>query len=251
MMTEKSFEGKQILITGAADGIGKQTAKQLAEAGAKLILTDINIEGLKTMVSELSGENHSVYFLDLSKTEEIETEISRIINIDGPVDGFVHCVGVRSRRPINMLKPAMLTEILNVNFVSFVELIRILSKKGNNTGILSIVGISSISSLRGGPGVTAYSASKGAMDAAVRCLAKELAPKNIRINTVAPGQINTPAFEKLRQMSGENEDPTLSRQYLGLGEPEDVANAIMFLLSNKSRFITGTTLPVDGGFLTT
>lgn len=251
MIETAEFEGKRILITGAADGIGKQTAIQLAASGAKLILTDINQEGLTVLISELPGDNHSSYLLDLSKVDEIEDKINQFITSNGPIDGLVHCVGIRSRRPLNMLKPAILMEIMNVNFVSFVELIRVVSKKSNNTGRLSIVGISSISSLRGGPGVTAYSASKGAMDSAVRCLAKELAPKNIRINTVAPGQINTPAFENLKAMNGDKEDQTLSRQYLGLGEPEDVANAIQFLLSERSRFITGTTLPVDGGFLTT
>jgi NAD(P)-dependent dehydrogenase (short-subunit alcohol dehydrogenase family) len=245
------LNGKVILIAGATVGIGRATAILLSQMGAKVILISSNEDRLKETLPVLLGQGHSYCLLDLSQPDTIEAAIKEITVSQGPIDGLVYCVGVRSRRPLAMLSPNILAEIMQVNFISFVELTRCITKKNRYREGLSIVGVSSISSQRGAPSVTAYAASKGAMESAVRCLAKELAPKKIRLNTVIPAQINTPAYEGLVSMNmNENkEDPMLLRQYLGLGEPEDVANIIALLLSEKSRFISGASLPVDGGFL--
>ena len=128
-------------------------------------------------------------------------------------------------------------------------MVRIITKKNQFNLGLSIVSISSISSIVGGKGVTTYTASKAAIDAAIRCLAKELHKKSIRINSVLSGQINTEAYKELMDSKTDKKDQVLDRQYLGLGEVNDVANVILFLLSEKSKFITGSSVPVDGGFL--
>jgi NAD(P)-dependent dehydrogenase (short-subunit alcohol dehydrogenase family) len=248
MLNEMNFANKRILISGASVGIGKETALLLSKLGAKVILVDLNVDGLDKLLPMLENSGHHSFPYDLSNIDGIENLVKNIISTVGPVDGFVNCVGIRSRRPLSLLKPKVISEVMNVNFGSFIEMVRCITKKKNFNEELSIVGISSISSQKGGVSVTAYAASKGAMDSAVRCLAKELAPKKIRVNTVVPAQINTPAYEKMSQMSS-GEDKTLARQYLGLGEPIDVANAIAFLLSKNSRFITGSSIPVDGGFL--
>ena len=248
MINPLDFTGKQILITGAAVGIGKETAILLSKLGARVILLDINEDGLREALSCLEGKGHHFFRYDLSDLDGIEPKIKEIVSTYGPFDGFVHCSGVRCRRPLSMITPKVLNEVMSLNFGSFVEIVRCITKKNHFNEGLSIVGISSISSQRGGSSVTAYAASKAAMDCAVRCLAKELASKKIRLNTVVPAQINTPAYAELLKMNGAN-DETLSRQYLGLGEPIDVANVIAFLLSNSSRFITGSAIPVDGGFL--
>lgn len=242
------FTGKTILILGAAAGIGKKTAEQLCEAGAKLILVDNDAAAVSELANSLASPAE-YYTIDVADTTEMPAQIKNIIASTGPLDGFVYCVGVRSRRPLNLIKPNESQHILNTNFVAFIELVRLITRKGNFRPGLSIVGISSIASIRGGAGVTLYAASKAAMDASVRCLAKELAPKKIRLNTVVPAQIDTPAFQQLIEMSKSGKDPTLARQYLGLGSTNDVANAIMFLLSPASNFTTGSALPVDGGFL--
>lgn len=245
------LNGRVILIAGATVGIGKATAILLSQMGAKVILISSNEDRLKETLSVMPGQGHSYCLLDFSQPDTIEAAIKDITVSQGPIDGLVYCVGVRSRRPLSMLSPNILAEIMQVNFISFVELIRCITKKNRYREGLSIVGVSSISSQRGASSVTAYAASKGAMESAIRCLAKELAPKKIRLNTVIPAQINTPAYEGLvsMNMTENKEDSTLQRQYLGLGEPNDVANLIAFLLSGNSRFITGTSLPVDGGFL--
>lgn len=249
MINLLDFTGKQILITGASIGIGKETAILLSKLGAKVLLLDIDENGLREAMPFLEGEGHHYFCYDLSNLDGIEQKVKEIVETCGAIDGFVNCVGIRSRRPLSMITPKVLNEVMNVNFGAFIELIRNITKKKNFNEGLSIVGISSISSQKGGTSVTAYAASKAAMDSAVRCLAKELAPKKIRLNTVVPAQINTPAYAKMLTMSGGAEDITLTRQYLGLGEPSDVANTIVFLLSNSSRFITGSSIPVDGGFL--
>lgn len=249
MFNPNDFSGKNILITGAAIGIGKATAELLSNLGASIILVDIDEEMLHKTSSLLSNGPHLSMTFNMAENEGIEGLVKSIIAQTGPLDGFVHCVGIRSRRPLSLLTTKILSEVLNINFSSFVEIVRCITKKNHFNEGLSIVGVSSIAAQRGGAGVTAYAASKAAMDAAVRCLAKELAPKKIRLNTVVPAQINTPAYAELMKMKGNEEDQTLSRQYLGLGEAEDVAAAITFLLGQHSRFISGTALPVDGGFL--
>lgn len=249
MFNSTEFLGKKILITGAAVGIGKETAIKLSQMGALLILVDIDKEELANTASSLSHEKHIQIQFDLGKVDEIEAKIKEIIELFGPVDGLVHCVGIRNRRPLSMLTPKVLADVMRINFGSFIEMIRCLTKKNNYNYGLSIVGVSSISSARGSASVTAYSASKAAMDGAVRCLAKELAPKKIRLNTVVPAQIDTPAYNNLQVLNGDVEDGILARQYLGLGKPIDVANVIVFLLSSNSSFISGSSIPVDGGFL--
>lgn len=249
MINELNFSNKQILISGAAAGIGREIAIVLSNSGAKLVLLDVNENGLKELHSCLAGEDHYLVNLDLSDLNRIEPKIKNTISLCGPFDGFIHCVGIRCRRPLAMITPKKLTEVLTINFGSFVELTRCITKKNNYNKGLSIVGISSVSSQRGGASVTAYAASKAAMDSAVRCLAKELAPHGIRINTVVPAQVKTPAYSDFLGMLGESEDKTLNRQYLGIGEPIDVARVVAFLLSDSSKLITGSAIPVDGGYL--
>ena len=249
-MTDKNdFTGKQVLISGAAAGIGRETAVMLSKLGCRLILIDIDKDGLADTVSNLFGTGHSFNIIDLGNLESIEPAFKGIVDKHGPFDGFVHCAGIRCRRPIAMITPSILSEVLKVNFGSFIELTRCIIRRNNFNEGLSIVGVSSISSQRGGVSVTAYAASKAAMDCAVRCLAKELGSKSIRLNTVVPAQIETRAYVDFLKITGGAEDITLTRQYLGLGEPLDVANLIVFLLSDKSKFITGSSIPVDGGFL--
>ena len=249
-MTNPSyFIDKKILITGAAVGIGKATATLLSQLGAKVILIDVNEALLSELLEGLYNKNNLQITFDMGDVDGIEPLVKSLISKIGPIDGFVHCVGIRSRRPLSLITPKVLSEVMNINFGSFIEMVRCITKKNYFNENLSIVGVSSIASVRGGTSVTAYAASKAAMDGAVRCLAKELAPKKIRVNTVVPAQINTPAYAELMRMNNNAEDQTLARQYLGLGEAVDVANVIAFLLGENSRFISGSAIPVDGGFL--
>jgi len=249
MINPVEFKDKQILLTGSAVGIGRAVALLLNQMGANIVMIDIDEPGLEKLSSELKGERHKSYCYDLKNLEGIEGLVSGIVSEKGPFDGFVHCVGIRSRRPLSMLKPSAVADIMGVNFGSFIELVRCTSKSNHFRPGYSIVGVSSVSAHAGSASVTAYAASKGAMESAVRCIAKEMANRKIRINTVIPSQINTPEYVKLRKNSPSEVEQLSERQYLGLGEPIDVANAIIFLLSDMSRFITGSSIAVDGGFL--
>jgi NAD(P)-dependent dehydrogenase (short-subunit alcohol dehydrogenase family) len=242
------FSGKNILLTGASVGIGKETAILLSDLGAHVHIIDVDSKGLDEINNLLNDTRHSFNCYDLNDVDGIENLI-KSITLNIPIDGFVHCVGVRSRRPFSMVTPKILNEVMNLNFVSFFEIIRSLTKKGRFNEGLSIVGISSISAHRGAAGVVSYAASKSAMESTVRCLSKELHTKKIRLNTVVPSQIDTPAYHRFNSDNADIAKTILERQYLGLGTTSDVANVISFLLSDSSRFITGASIPVDGGFL--
>lgn len=246
------LKGKQILVTGASSGIGKETAALLDRLEAKTILVARRETNLKELVSEFQNKESCYYVADLSELEAIEKLIKQIVSDHGPLDGFVHSAGITSSRPLKTIKPNILDQVMRINFYSFVELCRCITirKRFSETGC-NIVGISSTSSLQGNSSKTAYCASKAAMDAAVRCMAKELANKHIRVNTVAPAFIETDIYNLfLDKGHGANDaEMVMARQYLGLGQPSDVANLTAFLLSDASRFITGSTIGVDGGKL--
>lgn len=254
MINDLNFTGKVFLITGGTGGIGFATAKELGMRGAKLILLDLDENKLKEVSTELSTEEvkHAYYMCNLSNISELEPLIKSIIQENGPVDGFVHCAGVGSVRPLNMTKYDFMVNVMNINFFSYVEIIRCLSKKGSYNVGMNIVGVSAIGAYLGNSTKTAYCASKAAMNSATRCVAKELSAKGIRVNTVAPGVTNTAMASSLNDLGIDSEETKaiVERQYLGVCQPEDISNTIMFLLSDLSKMITGSCISVDGGKLT-
>lgn len=251
MVNPMELTGKRILITGASSGIGQETAALISKLGAETVLIARREEQLKETLSKLAGSGHKYYCYDLCNVDDIEILIGTVISEGGSIDGFVHSAGIGNYRPLKLMKPNFLKEVMEVNFYSFVELVRCMTKKGFYNDGMSIVGISSISSQQGNQTKIAYSASKAAMDAAIRCMAKELAPKRIRVNSIVPALIKTQLYDVFLDMGGESEDAKniMARQYLGLGEPQDIANMAAYLLSDASKFITGTSIAVDGGRL--
>ena len=141
----------------------------------------------------------------------------------------------------------------NTNYFAFIELMRHISKKSNYNVGMRVVAISSVSSIKGEKAHTSYSASKAAIDASIRCLSKELYSRGIVLNSVQPGMIKTDMYDKFLMEMGNDGSVSLllnNIQYAGIGEAIDVANAIVFLLSSDSRFITGISIPIDGGTTT-
>jgi NAD(P)-dependent dehydrogenase (short-subunit alcohol dehydrogenase family) len=251
-MNGTDFTGKRFIVSGAG-GIGAETAKLLNGFGASIILLDISEDNLNNTLDALSGEGNKAYNCDFSDIDGIETVIKQIVAENGLIDGFIHCVGIGAVRPLKMSKYDFMLKVMNINFFSFVEIVRCLSAKGRyNPEGMNVVGISALGAYLGNTTKTAYCASKGAMNAAVRCMAKELAHKNIRVNTVAPGVTDTPMARATEDYGSYSDGykMILARQYLGICQPIDIANAIAFLLSDMSKMITGTCLPVDGGKLT-
>lgn len=245
------FTGKTFIISGAG-GIGAETARLLHSFGAKIILLDIKEENIVKTLSELSGEGHGNYVCDFSDVESIELVIKNIVKDHGPMDGFIHCVGIGAVRPLKMSKYDFMLKVMNINYFSFVEIVRCLSIKGNfNSKGMNVVGISALGAFLGNSTKTAYCASKGAMNAAVRCIAKELASKKIRVNTVAPGVTDTPMASIAEDYGSDSEEhkAILQRQYMGICQPRDIANTVAFLMSDMSKMISGSCIAVDGGKL--
>lgn len=251
MINPMSLDGKIVLITGASSGIGRETAVQISRLGGTAILVARNERGLRTTLSLMEGDSHVTASFDLADVCRIESWLESVVVKYGRLNGLVHCAGVAPMRPLAMTKPDVLHDTMEINFSVFVELLRVFSKKKNNLDGGSIVGMSSVRGVAGEKSLLAYSASKAAMDAAVRVAAHELAPKHIRVNTVQAGLLDTRLAADLDVATApDGEQPNvLSRQLLGLGHPLDAANAICYLLSDASSFITGSALVVDGGYL--
>jgi len=245
-----NLENKKIIVTGASSGIGREISKEISEVGGNVMLIGRNEQELQNTKSIMERpENHGCFRYDLTDIYNIKPLIEKIVNFDGArIDGFVHAAGIEVTLPIKLVSYKKFDEAMRLHLYSFIEIIKILSNKQYNNNGLNIIALSSIAAVSGGQCQTIYSASKGAIDAAIIPLSKELAAKNIRINSIRPSIIKTPMTEKWAAKKGIEDLNELDKtQLLGLGEPQDVANMVLFLLSSASRFITGKSFSVDGG----
>jgi NAD(P)-dependent dehydrogenase (short-subunit alcohol dehydrogenase family) len=241
-----NLKDKNIIITGAASGIGKETAITASRLGANVIMLDLSEDGLKETTYLLDGNNHSYYITDLTDTESISTIIKEIIEKNGIINGLVHCAGISSRKPLNVLTKYGFSKVMDVNFYSFVELVRQVCKKKHFAEGGSVVVMSSISSIRGYKAKSEYCVSKAAVDSFVRCMALELADRKIRINSVMAAEVLTPLALKAKEMNQAVGASDFNAP-LGPSDPYEVANTILFLLSDATRTITGTSILIDGG----
>ena len=240
------LSGKTVLVTGASDGIGKETSTLLSQLGARVVMIARSEEKLQAVYDSLEGDGHSFYSFDLTNIDAIEGLTASLVEQNGPFDGFVHCAGISSMRPLKMVTYSFLHETMLVNFYSFVEILRCITKRGNYRQGMSVVAMSSIASQKGSRKKTqiAYCASKAALDGAIRALAKELSDKKIRINSIVAGMVRTNMYEHFKEKTGKNvEDEYL----LGIIEPSEISTAIAYLLSDKSKTITGTGMIIDSG----
>lgn len=241
------FEGHNYLVTGATSGIGLATARRLAQEGAAVICSARSKERLADVVSRLPGNGHQSLAFDASAEDELVSAFNDLKNTNRLLNGAVFAAGQHALRPLQMTKAGNVVELFAANVLSAIlctkMMIRLTCKEG-----ASIVWLSSAAAMIGNSGESAYAASKGALIAACRSLATELAPRRIRVNTIAPGVVTTPMSENwMIQMSEPQREVIRARHLLGFGAPEDVAGPIAFLLSNDARWITGTCMTVDGG----
>lgn len=251
MINPLDLSGKNVLVTGASSGIGRAIAIHLSKIGAQVILVSRNEEKLHVTLSKMEGDHHSIYAFDLKEIDHIEGLIEKIVNQQGKLNGLVHCAGIGDMRPLQMTKYDFIHDMMLLNFYAFIELCRVVAKKNNHAEPSSFVAISSVRSYRGDKSMVAYCASKGALESAIRAMARELAAKNIRVNSIVPGFIKTEMIDAYIEAASNEEfqKHVLANQYLGLGDPVDIANAAAYLLSDASKFVTGTGLIIDGGYL--
>lgn len=242
-MNPFNLEGKTILITGASSGIGAATAKECSHSGANVIISGRNEERLKNTADSLCGSNHVISIGDLLD----ENYVNELINSLPLLDGVFLSAGINQTLPIGFMSPKKIGTIFNVNFFSQVELFRILVKKKKLKEGSSVVAVSSIGGIEVFThGSSAYGASKAALQSFVKTAAKEFAPK-IRLNCISPGQINTPMNDQGEITTEQYESYKNSIPMKRFGEPEEVAYAAIYLLSDASKWVTGTTIIIDGG----
>lgn len=245
-----SLEGKTILITGASSGIGRQCAIDCSKMGAKVIAIGRNNVKLQKVCEEMVG-TYDGYSFDLNNIEGIQDLAKTITQKHGKLDGFIHAAGIEVTNPFKLTKPEDYESLHRVNCLSAFELVRCLCgiKTFNQGG--SIIFIGSISSLIARKGLTAYAASKGALISAAKVMALELAQRGIRANVISPGTILTPMMEEALDTMTEEEKTNRTNGFpLGLGQTTDISYACIYLLSNASRWVTGSNLVVDGGYTT-
>ncbi|AKH95606.1 MULTISPECIES: SDR family NAD(P)-dependent oxidoreductase [Elizabethkingia] len=236
-----------VFLTGATAGIGEALAITLSQQ-YNIVLSGRNTEKLEVLKSKCSTES-SVYILplDLSDTDNLEKNIFSFINEKQlTVEKFVHCAGFMKMVPLKLVSQDLMLETFKTNVFSANTIIKLLTnKKANNSALNNVVLISSNISNRGAKAMSTYGASKAALDGLMRSLAVELAPK-VRINSVLPGAVVTEMTKSI--FENEEVSQRMSAQYpLGIGLPNDIAEAVSFLLSEESRWITGQQLTVDGG----
>ena len=239
------FENKLTIVTGAGSGIGRETSCVLAREGATVVMMDINAEGL-IETAALGGAKCHPMAIDLTDANAVAEVVSQTVDRYGKIDGLVHCAGISSRKPLNVLSKDGFSKVMDVNFYSFVELVKQCTKKKHINDGASIVVMSSISSIRGYKAKTEYCVSKAAVDAFVRCMALELADRHIRVNSVMAAAVMTPMAQKACEINAAVGASDFTAP-LGSSEPYEVANTIAFLLSDATKTITGTCLLIDGG----
>lgn len=242
MQNLASLVKKNILLAANDSAINKAILETLLQADATVVIVgDLSVD--------IFHENQINIPCDLSDVDNLEAVLKPQLSLHKPFDGFVFAAGKGGVRPLGLTKPDFIHNMMRANLYSFIELSRLLTKKDVMNEGGSIVALSSVSSTKGLKSKIAYTASKAALDAAVRSMAAELASKKIRVNSIQKGWVssdmNLDFIENNRALST-NDD--FNKQLLGAIEPEEIAGAVQFLLSNAAKSITGTALVLDGGY---
>jgi NAD(P)-dependent dehydrogenase (short-subunit alcohol dehydrogenase family) len=241
-----NLHGKRILVSGASSGLGRAIALGCARMGGELIVSGRDPQRLAATLEELQAISelpHRALRADLTVAAERETVVAALA---APLHGVVHSAGISRLCPARMISQAHLREVQSSNVDAPVLLTQALLKRNLIAADGSILFIASIAAHIGVAGVGAYSASKAALIAFSRCLAMEVVKRGIRVNCLSPALVQTPLLDATAQVVGSLEAER-NNYPLGFGTPEDIANAAIFLLSGASRWITGTSLVMDGG----
>ncbi len=240
---------KRILISGATGGLGRAILDHVYQMGASITLVGRNHEKMKDATSGYDPSRIEIYRLELDESADIDPFVQEMKSGKVFFDGFVHAAGIELTQPMRRNTREDFLKFFRINSLFAFDLIgRFQAKRLWQKGG-SIVIISSIMGLLGDRGKTVYCASKGGIESFVKAAALELAEGGVRINSVCPGLVNTPMLDNIFVDLPEDMRQNLIAGYpLGLGKPEDIANLCGFLLSDKARWITGTSVVIDGGF---
>lgn len=247
MTTPFHLHHKTILVTGASSGIGQQVAISVSRMGGRVILSGRDEARLTQTLALLDRpEEHLVLKADLSLASELQTLAGQLPLLNG----VVHCAGTVKPYPIKFLSAEKISETFDTNYNMQVLLMAQITRQKKLAQHASVVFMSSISSAHPHKGGTLYAGAKAAIEAFSKVIALEFYPQGIRSNCLAPAMVKTPMYAYAeKDASKETMDAHVAKYPLGVGSTEDVANATVFLLSDASKWITGTTMTLDGGFL--
>ena len=250
IFNESLFKGKIILVTGATSGIGFESSRALSKLGAKLIITGRSINKLTSLKNSLEKTSRVIsYDVDLSKPKSCKNLIKSLPEEWLPLNGLFHSAGDILLKPISLSNEEDFDKLARVSLHSTLDIARLVSKKKYFADKSSIVLMSSISSLLSTTGISYYSAIKSSINSICRSMAIECSPRKIRVNTILAGAIETSMHDKIEsKLSSEYMDKYRNKHLLGFGQPNDISNMVSFLLSPASKWITGSSIIVDGGY---
>lgn len=248
MMADDSFnlfslKGKTVLVTGASSGIGRSIAITCSKMGAKIIISGRNKERLERTKAEMSGEGHEVIVADLTSVSDLQSLVSAL----PALDGVVYSAGIGQRKLCKMLTIEDIDEVMNINFKSNVLLQAELMRAKKIKKASSIVFIASRAASSPSIGNAVYSASKGAVISYAKCLALEQAPRQIRVNCICPAMVWTDLIIQGGLTKEDMEEAQLKYPLKRYGQPQDVANLAVYLLSDTSSWMTGSCIDLTGG----
>jgi len=238
------LEGKKALITGASGGIGKEIANVLIEHNAEVCISGRNLDELNAL-KELLGEKCHVVTCDLSKKDEIIELIKKTDKVLGHIDILINNAGITKDNIFLRMSESEWEDVLNVNLNSTFSILKLITKGMIKRRYGRIINISSVVGVTGGAGQVNYSASKAGLIGLTKSLSQEVATRNITVNCIAPGFIETPMTE---QLDDKRKDAILNSIPINrIGTPKDLSSAIIFLASQESSYITGQTIHINGG----
>lgn len=240
---------QKILITGATSGIGLAICRKIIDNGDIVYAIGRDLDKVKKIKNLYNSDLFNFISFDLSDTKKIENLFDNLDIEAGKFDGFVHCAGMEETLPLTLYSPDKILKIYEVNVFSTIELLRIFSKKKYCNDNSSVVLFSSVMGVLGQVGKVGYCSTKAAIIGITKSSALELAKRKIRVNAILPGVVNTPMTDKLFSMLEKSQIENIINMHpLGLGEVEDIVPIVEFLLSVGSRWITGQSIIVDGGY---